>query len=162
MRLLLTFAVLVSLSSRAAERERRAVVADFSIGPSLGVLVAGGGSGAIGGLGLHGSVAYRVSPFAALGVVADTQAWFTGGLVFLGTIAPAVRLGDVGHVTIALGPSLLVLAMYRGGVGLMGTLLVHGGFPLHDAFGIHPQLSLSVSKDLALVGLGFGFGGSVY
>jgi hypothetical protein len=144
------------------EPERSTVVADFAAVGNLGLLI-GNGVGVNGGLGLHLSVAGRVSDTAAIGGLLDAQLYFVGGFLLVATLAPAIRLGDVGHATIGLGPSILYVSSgFLSGAALMGTFIVHGGIPLAGGFGIHPRLSISFNAGGALIGLGFGFGGSVF
>jgi hypothetical protein len=144
------------------EPERSSVLADFAAVGNLGLLI-GNGVGVTGGFGLHVSVAGRVSDTAAVGGMLDGQFYFVGGFLLIATLAPAIRLGEVGHATLGLGPSIVYVSSgYVSGTVLMGTFVVHGGFPLAGAFGLHPRLSISFNGGGALIGLGFGFGGSVF
>jgi hypothetical protein len=145
------------------EPQRSSVTADFAVFDSLGIVVPGS-AGITNGFGGHLSVAGRVSDGVALGGLLDGQFWFPpGGFVLLATLAPALRLGDVGHATVGLGPSILYLSSYLvSGAVLRGTLVLQGGVPLAGAFGVYPRLSFSFGSGAVILALGFGFGGSVF
>ncbi|MEW5741493.1 MAG: hypothetical protein AB1938_21410 [Myxococcota bacterium] len=146
------------------EEERSNLVGDFAAMGTLGLAVAGPGVGIGPGFGLHASLGGRLSESAALGGMLNGQFLFGGGTVIAVTLAPALRLGDVGHATLALGPALIV-AMVGGlgtGTALAGSFIIHGGIPLAGGFGVHPHFGVTFWSGGAIFTFSFGFGGSLF
>lgn len=147
----------------STERERSTVLADFALLGSAGFAISGT-TAAMGGVGLHASVQGLVTESVALGGLADAQLWFPGGgVVMLATLAPALRLGGVGHATLGLGPSVVYRATPIGSqAGFVATLMVHAALPFADALGLHARFSVSIAAGGAFLCLAVGLGGSVY
>lgn len=143
--------------------EPSSVVADFAVLGTLGILAARA-VGIAGGFGLHLSVGGRLTDFVALGGMLDGQMLLGGGVLLVTTLAPALRLGNAGHATLGLGPSLLFISApgLGSGVGFAGTFVVHGGIPLAGGFGLHPRFGLTFGMGAVIFTLSFGFGGSVF
>jgi hypothetical protein len=140
---------------------RSGVVADFGLLGSMGVLAAGRAA-FVPGAGVHLSVAGRLTDDAALGGVLNLMLGFGGGFFGAFTFAPALRLGDGGHATLALGPALFFANTIVGSIaGLAGSLFVHGVVLAAGGFGLHLQLGLTFDASGAFLTFGVGFGGSV-
>lgn len=144
------------------EPPRSGVVADFGVLGTLGVL-ASSGVGVLPGLVGHIAVGGRLSESVGLGGVFNAQLGFGGNGVLVNlAMAPALRLGALGHANLALGPSLLLASTPFGSVmGLAGTLLIHGVVPIAGAFGIHFQFGIAFDASGAFLSFSTGFGGSV-
>lgn len=149
---------------REQEPARSTVTADFGVLGAMGILAAGGTSGVLPGLGAHLSVAGRLSAVAALGGALNALLNFgPGGFAGTFTLAPALRIGDEGHGTLVLGPSLVVGSTFLGtAAALAGSFIIHGVIPLSGGFGLHLQLGVTFDAGGALITLGSGFGGSVF
>lgn len=149
---------------REAAPQRASVTVDFGVLGVMSIAAAGGSSGVLPGVGLHLSAQGRLGELVALGGAFNTMLHFgPGGFVGAFTLAPALRLGDQGHGTLSLGPSLLLASTYLGtAAGLAGSFIIHGVVPLSEGFGLHLQLGVTFGAGAALITLGSGFGGSVF
>ncbi|MCA3014269.1 MAG: hypothetical protein INH41_17950 [Myxococcaceae bacterium] len=145
-----------------AAQARSTLVADFGGAGTLGLLLAGRGA-VLPGFGLHGALGSRWSEFVGvMGVVDVTLGFVAGSTVIALTAAPALRLGDRTHATVALGPAVLAASGLIGNLaGLAGSLLVRGVFPISEGFGVHAQLGLTFDASGAVMSLALGVGGSV-
>jgi hypothetical protein len=143
--------------------QRSTFVADFGVTGSLGLLFASGVSAALPGFGLHAALGGRFSDSLGLFGVLDSSFEFANGLTFISvTAAPALRLGDGGHATVAFGPTFMSLSSRLGSVGSVGgTILVRGVFLVAGGFGLHAQLGLTFDASGVAIRFAFGFGGSV-
>lgn len=150
--------------AREEEPVRSTVTADFGVLGAMGILAAGGSSGVLPGLGAHLSVAGRLNGVAALGGALNAILNFgPGGFAGTFTLAPALRIGDEGHGTLILGPSLVVGSTFLGtAAALAGSFIIHGVIPLSGGFGLHLQLGVTFDGGGALLTLASGFGGSVF
>jgi len=151
------------LEREADEPPRSSFVADFGVTGSLTILPVGV-TVVFPGFGLHLALGGRVSD--AVGVVGlldfNLAAGFGTTLINV-TLAPGLRLGDGGHATIALGPTLLAFSGAGTGLtGLAATLLVRGVFIIAGGFGVHTQAALTFDATAAFFTLGLGFGGSSF
>lgn len=145
------------------QQQRSTFVADFGATGQLGLLLGGGLGLALPGLGLHGALGGRVTEAVGVFAVFDAGLFFAGSAsVIAVTLAPGLRLGDGGHATLAVGPSLFVAASPRGSVtSVAGTVLLRGVFLVSGGFGIHTQFGLTFDATGVVIQLGVGLGGSV-
>jgi hypothetical protein len=156
-----------SFSPRVEQEEgtklrRSRVTFDFGVG-ALGLIAAGSAGGILPVVALHTSVEGRVGDSVALGGLFNASFGFGRGFIGVFTFAPALRLGDKGHATLGLGPSVGVVGSGVGSMtGLMGTLLIHGVVPSSRGFGLHLQLAVNFDPTGAYFTLGAGFGGSSF
>lgn len=137
-------------------------VSDVLVHGGLLGLMAGGSSAALPQLG--GSIALGARFRAGVGVagLGTLSVGFAPGFgAVIGSLVPALRVGDRSHVLLGLGPAVIGFSsVVGGGAGLAGALQVAGVFAVARAFALtlHAAMYVDASGVAFTLGAGFGFG----
>ena len=140
------------------------LVGDLGVTFGIAVAIAGTAVG-LPTIAAHGSLGGRTSESLGVMVVIDGAFSFNSAIsIFTATLGPGLRIGDAGHVTVALGPTFLSFATsFTKGASLAATMLVRGVLPFAGGgIGGHGQIALTFDASGAILLFGVGIGGSQF
>lgn len=151
-------------SERPTEPKRSTFVADLGVTFGIAVAIAGAAVG-LPTIAAHGALGGRTSDSLGVMVVLDAALSFNSAVsIVTATLGPGLRIGDAGHVTVALGPTLFnFTGQFTKGNSLAATMLVRGVLPFAGGgFGGHGQVALTFDGSGALLLFSVGIGGSQF